>query len=254
VLVCVFVGTVLGLLGTLMRSGKESPATPAPPAAVAEAPSATAPAPPPAKIPAPAAAATVFPSTTRELSAEDVQVVLRRLVGGRPQGRDEAERFLVWHRAETETAIRAALATRIEPLMRAALEYVAASIDEEKSSRTGAPTVVASTPQHGLVLVTDSLEAAEEIAMVRRTGKAEHLEVTVVFVGAGEPARIAKTYAADLGDVRLYVDTGGGFVKKHKPERVPAVLGLKDDGRSAGVVYGRVRRSQLAELAAKLVK
>ncbi len=251
VLLCVFAGSVLGLLGTLMRD--RPPQRALPPAAVAEAPRASAPAAPPVSAAATAPAA-VLPSTTRELSADDVEVVMRRLVGGRPQERDEAERFLVWHRAETEKGVRAALDTKLEPAMRAALEYVAASIDEEKTSRAGVPTVVASPPQRGLVLVTDSLEAAEEIAMVRRTGKAAHLEVTVVFVGAGEAGRVAKAYGTDLGDVRLYVDPDGGFAKRHRTERTPAVVGLGQGGQAVSIVYGRVRRSQLADLAAKLVR
>ncbi len=256
ILLCVFAGTVLGLLGTMMRGRDEGRERAPLEARVVAAP---APAPPPASTaePAPTAqapAAPALPSTTRELSAEDVQVVMRRLVGGRPQERDEAERFLIWHCAETTASIRAALETKIEPPLRAALEYVAAAIEEEKSPRAGAPTVVSSPPQRGLVLVTDSLEAAEEIAMVRRTGKAARLEVTVVFIGAGEPARIAKTYATALGDVRLYVDTDGGFARKHKPERFPAVVGLGDDGRAVSIVYGRVRRSLLADLAGKLVR
>jgi hypothetical protein len=261
-LLCVFGGTVLGLLGTQWRDRNPARAPERAPAmaelAKAEAPPARAPAPPPADAAkgAPVAAPPAKPApaaVTKELKPGDVQVVMQRLVHGRPLERDEAERFLVFHRAETETTVRAALETRLDPAMRAALEYVAVSIDEEEGDKPQGPTVLYSAPERGLVLVCDSLEATEDLAMVRRTGKASLLETTVVFVGAGEASKLAKTYAPDLGDVRFYVDTDGGFVKRHKPERFPAVLGL-DGGRAVSILYGRVRRSVLAELAAKLVK
>ncbi len=257
-LLCVFGGTVLGLLGTVMRDRAPVRAPEKAPA-VAEAPRAPAPAPPPAAAvvpaaPAPQPAKPVPPAVTKELRPEDIQAVMRRLVAGRPQERDEAERFLVFHRAETEASVRTALETRLDPAMRAALEYVAVAIKEEEGDRPGAPTILYSPPERGLVLVCDSLEATEEIAMVRRTGKASMLETAVVFVGAGEASKLAKTYAHDLGDMRLYVDTDGTFVKTHRPERFPAVLGLGDGGSAVSILYGRVRRSVLAELAAKLVR
>ncbi len=255
VLLCVFGGTVLGLLGIEMRD-RTPVRAPERASVVAEAPPAPAPAAPPAVAAEPATAAPkpAPPGVTRELRPEDIQAVMRRLVHGRPQERDEAERFLVFHRAETEASVRKALETRLDPAMRAALEYVAISIEEEDGEKPGAPTVLYSPPERGLVLVCDSLEATEEIAMVRRTGKASLLEATVVFVGAGEASKLAKTYAPDLGDVRFYVDADGGFVKKHKPERFPAILGLADGGRAVSILYGRVRRSVLAELATKLVR
>jgi hypothetical protein len=253
VLLCVFGGCVLGLVGTRMRG--DAPArTEAPPAARAEpAP----PAPPPvapAAAPAPKEQAPPkeIASVTRELSAEDVRVVMTRLTGGRPQEREEAERFLVWHRAETAAIVRSALGVEQEPAMRAALEYVAASIEEEERPRIDVPTVVSSPPQRGLVLFTTSLDAADEIAMVRRTGRAERVEVTVVLAGKGDAGRLAQTHGRELGDVRLHVDADGSLQKKLRLERLPAVVGLRADGKIAGVAYGRVQRSRLAELATKL--
>jgi len=263
VLLCIFAGSVLGLLGTMMRGRDERPVrAPAEPRAAARVePEPQAPAPAPSAAPAPPAspaaepaaeAPTALPSTSRTLSREDVEAVMKRLTGGRPQERDEAERYLIWHRAETKEILRAALAAAQEPQMRAALAYVTTAIEEEEDPREQLPTVVSAPPQRGLALVCESLEAAEEIAMVRRTGRSAHLEVTVVYTGAGDPARIAKTYGHELGDVRLYVDQESSFAKKMRLERTPAVVGLRGEGKPAGIVYGRVQRSRMSDLAAKL--
>jgi hypothetical protein len=268
VLLCVFAGCVLGLLGTIMRdergpravaetrtaqaepeaarTGSDQPAA----APAQGAPAARAPAAAPAeKADAPRPE---IPFTTKALSPEDVRVVMGRLTGGSPRKREEAERFLVWHRAETAAIVRAALAVDQEPAMRAALEYVAASIEEEERPRADFPTVAASPPQRGLVLITGSLDAAEEIAMVRRTGRAERLEVTVVFAGKGDAARVARTYGRELGGVRLHVDADGSFAERMRLERTPAVVGLRENGTVAAIAYGRVQRSRLAEVAGKL--
>jgi Sulfatase-modifying factor enzyme 1 len=273
VLLCVFAGCVLGLLGTRMRAGEDGARAPAetPPATTAEVEAprpglpagalakAGPPAPPPVATPAAAPGAKraeepakEIPSVTRELSPEDVRVVMKRLTGGRAQERDEAERFLVWHRSETSAIVRSALTVEQEPELRAALEYVAAAIEEEERPRVDVPTVASSPPQRGLVLFTPSLDAAEEIAMVRRTARAERIDVTVVFTGEGDAARVAKTYGRELGDVRLYADTDGSLAKKLRLERTPAVVGLRDDGKIASIAYGRVQRSRLAEVAKKL--
>jgi hypothetical protein len=264
VLLCVFAGSVLGLLGTKMRAGETearapanaAPAAPAEPEAarpgLPAGASAKAGQPPAAPAVAAKQAAPELPSTTRELSPDDVQVVMKRLTGGRAQERDEAERFLIWHRAETAAIIRSALTVEQEPALRAALEYVAASIEEEERPRVDVPTVADSPPRRGLVLFTPSLDAMEEIAMVRRTGRAERVDVTVVFTGEGEAGRIAKTYGRELGDVRLYVDTDGSFAKKLRLERTPAVVGIREGGKVASIAYGRVQRSRLAEVATKL--
>ncbi|HEX5138412.1 MAG TPA: hypothetical protein VFY93_15660, partial [Planctomycetota bacterium] len=266
VLLCVFAGCVLGLLGTWMRGDEEplraqtapvetakvaEPEPAAPPKAAPAPPNDSSPAAAPAAKPAPEPAQEI-PSTTRELSPEDVRIVMKRLTGGRPQERDEAERFLIWHRAETAAIVRSALNVEQEPDLLAALEYVAASIEEEERTRDDVPTVVSSPPQRGLVLFTPSLDAAEEIAMVRRTGRAERVEVTIVFQGDGDAAAVAKSYGRELGDVRLYIDKDGALAKKLRLERTPAVVGLRGDGKAAAITYGRVQRSRLAEVAGKL--
>lgn len=250
VLLCIFAGSVLGLLGTMMRERDHGRAIPADPLARVERRPAAAPEPP--KPPAPAAETPTLPSVTKVLSEEDVKAVMNRLVGGRPQERDEAERFLVWHRSETAPVVRVALAAEQEPAMRAGLAYVMASIEEEEDTQDVPPTVVSSAPQRGLVLVCESLEAAEEIAMVRRTGRASRIEVTVVLSGGDDAARVAKSYAHELGDVRLYVDKERALAKKLRLERTPAVVGFRADGKVLGISYGRVRRSNIADLAAKL--
>lgn len=177
---------------------------------------------------------------------------MRQLAGGRPQERDEAERFLIWHRAETEARVRAALASKLEPQMREALGYVAAAIDEEKGARSAGPTFLAAPPRRGLVLLCDSLDSAEDIAIVRRTAKAARLEFTVVLTGVADAARVANRSSDDLGDVNLFVDTDGAFAKGLRIERLPAVAGLREGQRAAFLAYGRVQRSRLGEQVTKL--
>jgi hypothetical protein len=261
VLLCIFAGAVLGLLGTMMRDGGQgSERARVETRSVAEAePQATPPAPaPPIASPAPAPvkqaapeAEPDLPSTTRALSGTDVRVVLERLKNPRPQERDEAERFLVWHRAETADLVRAALRTEKDPVMLSGLAYVAAAIEEMQATRPGVPTVVSSPPQQGLLLVCESLDAAEDIAMVRRTARAARLEATVVYRAEGNAGALAKTYGDILGDVRLYVDQDGAFSTGLRLERIPAVVAMRN-GKPVAIAYGRVQRSRLADLAAKL--
>lgn len=254
-LLCIFAGSVLGLLGTMMRDRKGPERAPAQARAVPTDPEPRqkepAPAPPKAST-AEAAPRKELPSTTKELTPEDVEAVMRRLADGRPQERDEAERFLIWHRAETEVRVREALASKLEPRMREALGYVAAAIDEEKGTRNAGPTFLAAPPRRGLVLLCDSLDSAEDIAVVRRTAKAARLELTVVLTGVADAARVANRSSDDLGDVKLYVDTDGSYAKGLRIERLPAVAGLREGQGTAFLAYGRVQRSRLGEQVTKL--
>jgi hypothetical protein len=273
VVLCVAAGMVLGLLGAAVRGGRVSVAraetapiaavepveerTAPPPVAekprVEEPPPVAATPPPAREQPKPAAPKPPAPRRSQELPPETIDAVIRRL-GGKPPEREEAERFLIWYREQTHARLVEALRGELAPEVRASIDYVLAAIEEERNPRPAVPFVMGQPPREGLVLFCDSLDGrTDDIAAMRRTAKAIGLTASVVLA-APDAAAVVAGRAAELGDVNVYPDPDRTFVKQMRVERLPAVAGLRQDGRAAFVIFGPVQRARLADQAQKLVR
>ncbi len=178
---------------------------------------------------------------------------LKDLLYGASDVRDEAERWLVWHGDESYDRVRAALKTNIKADVRSALLYVQAAIEEQRPGAAGKPVVLRDAPRSGLVYFLDRMDdsAAKHVRLLRRTGAAEGVPVTVVIQGRENARAIAHEYAKTLLAVRVYPDEGS-LMRALRVTRRPVVIGLGRTGRKKFVLVGTVPRSHLAKKTAEL--
>ncbi|MDH3592238.1 MAG: hypothetical protein OER88_10190, partial [Planctomycetota bacterium] len=188
-------------------------------------------------------------------SRDTVDQALRDVVSGTPDRRDEGEHYLIWHSDESIARVKAALKAPVAPAAKSSLRYVLASI-EDKRDIGARPYVVWKRPKRGLLIFLDEInsQTTEEISKVRRTGKAEKLDVTVVYASKEDPMGIAEQYASRLGKVALYVDAERDTFKRLRINQTPAVVGMHGDGRLGFLLFGTTPRSRLAQNVARLTR
>jgi len=177
---------------------------------------------------------------------------LKELLYGKPGAREEAERWLIWHADESYDRVRAALKTNVEPEVRSSLLYVLAAIEEQRG-KPGTPVVSGEAPRTGLVYFLDRMDdsAARHVRLLRRTGAAEGVPVTVVIQGHEQAQAIARDYAETLRAVHVFPDEGG-LKRALRVPRSPAIVGLGRRGRRQFVLVGTVPRAHLAKKTAQL--
>ncbi len=191
---------------------------------------------------------------TKAKKGSRLEQTIASLINGPGNKRDAAERWLIWNAARSYDRVKQALTARVSPTAKASLRYVLTAIEEDRNSVHGQPRVVSAPPQSGLVVFVDQMDATldEQITKVRRTAKAENLEITIVLSGKTMSDFASGTKAATLRNVQLYVDTSGTLQKEWRVKRLPAVAGLKRDGEMGFLMLGSWRRANLAREVALL--
>jgi len=180
---------------------------------------------------------------------------LIRLARGTPTQRDEAERYLLWHPREARPAVAQALGERPTEQAEASLRYVQAALEEMARPPWQEPVLLDLPPREGLIYflrATVDGRVSEELAVVRRTAKAENLRSTAVVLG--DNPGIIRTYSGLLRDMDVYLDVEELQARRWGVTRTPAVAGLRSDGRLAFVHIGHMARSRLAKRAGDLAR
>jgi hypothetical protein len=184
-----------------------------------------------------------------------LEKALNSLDCGTPAQRDEAERYLLWHPQEARPAVAKALRERPTGQAEASLRYVQAALAEMERPPKQEPVILDLPPREGLVyFLRASVDSrvSEELAMVRRTARAENLRSTAVVLG--DSRGIIRTYSGLLRDMDVYLDVEESLARRWGVTKTPAVAGLRSDGRLAFVHIGHMARSRLAKRAADLAR
>jgi hypothetical protein len=184
-----------------------------------------------------------------------LEKALNSLDCGTPAQRDEAERYLLCHPQEARPAAAKALRDRPTGQAEASPRYVQAALAEMERPPKQEPVILDLPPREGLVyFLRASVDSrvSEELAMVRRTARAENLRSTAVVLG--DSRGIIRTYSGLLRDMDVYLDVEESLARRWGVTKTPAVAGLRSDGRLAFVHIGHMARSRLAKRAADLAR
>ncbi|MHC4548688.1 MAG: YbbN family protein [Planctomycetota bacterium] len=183
-----------------------------------------------------------------------IHEALRDVVHGTPAARDAGERALIGHGEAARRPVETALGSDLPSGARGALRYVLTAIEESRAPRAARPQLVRHPPRSGLLLFCGGVDdrTAPEIDKVRRTGKVEGMEVTVVFAAGCEGRRLVEEHAARLRDVKVYCDDRGELAERLRIRETPAVAGLHADGRLGFLLAGSIPRTRLARNIALL--
>jgi len=146
----------------------------------------------------------------------------------------------------TRDALARAAAGETDPAKRRRLLYEVAVLDE-KANGIGEPMALTVPPARGLVYVINRLGPREQrcLAELRRLGRVERLDVTVVYTGAEDFGSWLERKRGVLGRVFAVPDAGKSFAAAHGAKAARAVVGLRADGRAAFVLPGAPARARV---------
>ncbi|MHC4849509.1 MAG: formylglycine-generating enzyme family protein, partial [Planctomycetota bacterium] len=149
---------------------------------------------------------------------------------------------------ETRESIQRALQATSDRAEQSRLRYLLAKLDEDRDG-PGEPMPLTVLPSRGLVFVCDRVGPAEQrcIEMLRRLGTVERLDVTLVYTGSMDIAKLIAAHAKSLGSVFVVTDPEKLFAPAHDLTGSKAVLGLRTDGRAAFMLHGTPTRARLAQ-------